>query len=397
APRLTVLVVSADAERREWLADALRKLDNAVVVSLDPHEYAADTLTQPAGLIIMDAAVAHGERSGFWERMRESESLAGAPLLTVAWPDLIAPSETFLAMGAVEHLVFTAGADSLRTRVSRWMEYQQLRTVAEGYRLQLQAEQRRSDELLHVVIPIGMALSAEKDFDRLLEMILLEAKQFCNADGGTLYLRTHDDELKFVIMRNDSLQIALGGTTGRAVEFPAIPLYLPGTRRPNEHNVASYAALRGHSVNITDAYTEAGFDFSGTRAFDERTGYRSTSFLTIPLKNTHDYVIGVLQLLNAIEPTSGAVVPFEPAVQRMVEILAALATIALEAYIREQKLRETIQKLSIEIDEIRKERQVAEITESEYFKQLRERARAIRRKSSGVGSRSAPAAEGDES
>ena len=144
-------------------------------------------------------------------------------------------------------------------------------------------------------------------------------------------------------------------------------MYDPESAEPNENNVASYAALRGESINIVDAYHEAGFDFSGTRAFDEQTGYRSQSFLTIPLINTLGYVIGVLQLLNAVDDISGEVVEFDSAVQRMVEILAALATIALEAYIREQKLRDQIQQLSIEIDEIKKMREVAEITETDYL------------------------------
>ncbi len=66
--------------------------------------------------------------------------------------------------------------------------------------------------------------------------------------------------------------------------------------------VAAYAAIHDKTVNIADAYTEAGFDFSGTRSFDERTGYRSQSFLTVPMKNHEGEIIGVLQLINALDP-----------------------------------------------------------------------------------------------
>lgn len=181
---------------------------------------------------------------------------------------------------------------------------------------------------LELLYKVGIALSAEKNKDRLVEMILLEAKQLCHADGGTLYLRTDDDHLRFVIMRTDSLDIALGGTTGQPIGLPPIPMYNGG--EPNESNVATCTALHKQSFNIPDAYCADGFDFSGTKAFDERNQYRSRSLLTIPLVNNEDRVIGVLQLLNARDPLSGETVPFSRENQQIVEALASQAAIALE-------------------------------------------------------------------
>ena len=175
---------------------------------------------------------------------------------------------------------------------------------------------------------IGVALSAERDNDRLLEMILLGAKEITNADGGTLYTVTDDQHLKFEIMRTDSLGIAMGGTTGKPIPFPALPLHAAdGT--PNNNMVAAYAALNGETVNIEDAYEAQGFDFSGTRKFDLNTGYRSQSFLTIPMKNHENEIIGVLQLLNAKDHAAGAIVPFSPENQRLAESLASQAAVAL--------------------------------------------------------------------
>ena len=144
---------------------------------------------------------------------------------------------------------------------------------------------------LELVHRIGVALSAERDRDRLLEMILLEAKRLCRADGGTLYLRTEDDTLRFAIMRNDSLGIALGGTTGKPIDLAPLPMR-DASGRPNHNNVATCAALMRSSITIPDAYEAAGFDFSGTKRFDEKAGYRSKSFLTIPLVNSEFRVIG---------------------------------------------------------------------------------------------------------
>lgn len=178
---------------------------------------------------------------------------------------------------------------------------------------------------------VGTALSAERDKDRLLEMILLEAKTLCRADGGTLYLRTEDDTLRFAIMRTDSLGIALGGTTGATIALPDVPLF-DHEGAPNRKNVAAVALLDARTVHIPDAYHADGFDFAGTKAFDAKNGYRSTSLLTIPLQNAGGRVIGVLQLLNAraAEAPRGAPVPFHARDIAIVEALASQAAVALD-------------------------------------------------------------------
>ncbi|MFQ5794604.1 MAG: PAS domain S-box protein [Candidatus Bipolaricaulia bacterium] len=259
-------------------------------------------------------------------------------------------------------------------------EQKRLREQELAYLQQIKQKKQRADELLDVVIPIGVAMSAERDFDRLLEMILLEAKSLCNADAGTLYLRTEDDRLKFVIVRTDSLNLAMGGTTGKEASLPPLRLYDETTGEPNRRNVCTYATLTGESINISDVYQAERFDFSGTRDFDKQTSYRSTSMLTVPLKDNRDQVIGVIQLINAQHPETGEVIPFDPGAQQMVEALSSLATAALEAYIREQKLKQQIEELRIEIDETKKAREVAEITDTDYFQQLKQKSKELRNK-----------------
>lgn len=183
---------------------------------------------------------------------------------------------------------------------------------------------------LHKLVELGIALSAERNHDRLTERILLEAKELTNADGGTLYLVGEDRRtLAFKIMRNDTLNTALGGTTGTPVPFPPLALYNPETGAANHNNVATHVALSGNSINIADAYEAEGFDFSGTKKFDAGTGYRSKSFLTIPLKNFTGEVIGVLQLINA-QDDDGTVIPFSAAIQPLVEALASQAAVAID-------------------------------------------------------------------
>src|SRR5438874_9785692 len=174
---------------------------------------------------------------------------------------------------------------------------------------------------------IGASLSAERDINRLLEAILTAAKTITRADGGTLYRLTEEKTLRFEIVRTSSLKYYLGGTTGNPVPFYPIQLYKDG--KPNQTMVAAQAALTGRTINIADAYTAEGFDFTGTRAFDAKTGYRSKSFLTVPMRNHEGETIGVLQLINAQDPGSGEIVAFSASDQRLAESLASQAAVAL--------------------------------------------------------------------
>jgi len=175
---------------------------------------------------------------------------------------------------------------------------------------------------------IGIALSAEHDNKRLMEMILLGAKEITNADAGTLYTVTEDQCLKFEIIYTETLGVAMGGSTGKEIPFPPLPLYLnDGT--PNLNMVAAYAVINNKTVNIDDAYQADGFDFSGTRKFDASTGYRSKSFLTVPMKNHENEIIGVLQLINATDPETKEIVVFSHENQQLVESLASQAAVAL--------------------------------------------------------------------
>ena len=175
---------------------------------------------------------------------------------------------------------------------------------------------------------IGLALSKERDMDKLLEMILLEAKRIANSDGGTLYMMTDDQRLKFEIIMTDSLNFHMGGTSGEDIPFYPVKLYTDEGEE-NKSMIAAYVALTGETVNLPDAYKAKGFDFSGTKMFDEKTGYRSKSFLTVPLKNHEDEIIGVLQLLNARTQKAKKIISFGADVQQMVEALASQAAVAI--------------------------------------------------------------------
>jgi HD-GYP domain-containing protein (c-di-GMP phosphodiesterase class II) len=170
---------------------------------------------------------------------------------------------------------------------------------------------------------IGIALSAEHDPVRLVETILLGAKELTHADGGTVY-RVEGDCLEFELVRNDTLHLRLGGSDGLPVTLPPMTLR---DEFGNPGSVVALAVIEGRTVNVADAYDNDSQDFTGTRAFDARTGYHSTSLLTVPMRNHEGEITGVLQLLNA-RHDDGQVRAFTQADQHLVESLASQAATA---------------------------------------------------------------------
>ena len=174
-------------------------------------------------------------------------------------------------------------------------------------------------EAIQLLTSVGKALSAEKDHDRLMELILHTAKDLTLADGGTLYSRTDDDRLEFEIMLNDSLGLCQGGTSGRPVAYAPLPLY-DEDGRPNERMVSPRAVITGATVNIPDAYVDARFN----QDVDRQTGYRTQSVLCMPVVNKEGRKLAVIQVLNK----RGG--PFRSVDERRLRAFTAQIAIALE-------------------------------------------------------------------
>jgi HD-GYP domain-containing protein (c-di-GMP phosphodiesterase class II)/HAMP domain-containing protein len=204
----------------------------------------------------------------------------------------------------------------------------------EAVRLETMVQERTRDLMktqvkLERLVERGIALGGEQSESRLIDAILDGAKDLAQADGATLYM-LREDELHFENMKNDSLGIQYGGDSGSPTGFVPVPLWDPQTQEPNYRNVASYCALIGETVVIDDAYNNDKFDFSGTKRVDAQNGYRSQSFLTVPLKPRGKSVIGVLQLINAKNEETGEVGPFDKEIVSFVEALASQAAVALD-------------------------------------------------------------------
>ncbi|WP_027399130.1 HD family phosphohydrolase [Anaerovorax odorimutans] len=184
------------------------------------------------------------------------------------------------------------------------------------------------NENIKRILDIGIALTAEKDYNRLLEKILTEARNITNADGGTLYI-LDNNKLYYKIMQTKSMNIHKGGD-GEKIDFPPVEMVLS--------NISSYCVITKQCINIPDVYNSELFDFSGPKKFDKAMGYVTKSILVVPLINRDDKVIGVLQLINSLDKNSRPI-PFDNNIENIVKSLASQAGIAIEnmRYIEEIK------------------------------------------------------------
>lgn len=174
---------------------------------------------------------------------------------------------------------------------------------------------------------IGIALSSEKNLNRLLEKIVTDVRGFTHCDAGTLYrVDEKKKALTFEIMQTESTGYMAGGTTESKIDLPPVPLYLEG--EPNHTNVSAHVAVTKEVVNIPDVYEAEGFDFTGPKKYDEMTGYRTESMLVVPMLDHRGNVIGVLQLINALSP-EGERIPFETRYESMVRSLSSQAAVAV--------------------------------------------------------------------
>lgn len=173
------------------------------------------------------------------------------------------------------------------------------------------------------LLAIGAAMSGERDLDRLLEMILLSAKELTGADGGTLFLVDGANRLEARMLHTSSLGYARGGSTGVPVDFAPLPI-------ADNRRAAATCAREGHVIAIADVYAEDRFDFDGSRHFDAEHGYRTTSVLCTPMRNLAGETVGVLQLVNAINPVTGEVIPFSEDAIELARSLASQGAVSID-------------------------------------------------------------------
>jgi HD-GYP domain-containing protein (c-di-GMP phosphodiesterase class II) len=179
------------------------------------------------------------------------------------------------------------------------------------------SEQEKLDSMTH----LGIELSQISDLDILLEHVLHRARQFANADAGSIYIR-EGDWLHFSYTQNDSLQKKLPEGEKLIYSTFKIPI--------DEKSIAGHVALTGRTLNIDDVYhLDPALPYSFSKQFDETVGYKTQSILTIPLHNSGGQLMGILQIINT-QDAFGAITCFSDNDVRLMHHFAAVAAVALE-------------------------------------------------------------------
>lgn len=251
--------------------------------------------------------------------IREQFSEASLPILVITASDDKEARNLALFHGANDYL--NKPVDSVETslRVRNLLTIRDIYKRQQDTELELEHKVKTRTAKLDMLIKNGIMMASEHDRTKLLNQILLESQKLLHCDGATLYLVTDDKTLRFAQRtRDDQLPMA------------EIPLFQADTGQPDERFVSTYVALHNTPVLIDNVALETRFDLSGTRRFDEQTGYKTVSLLTVPLASITGDVVGVLQFMNALDPNTGQVIPFAREILHLVQALAAQAVVALD-------------------------------------------------------------------
>ncbi len=321
-----VLVIADKKSEAATLVDYLQQLEYPVSVITTTQPVNQLFAVKQPDLIIFKTSFPQPTIDEFLAQLKAHPDWAIIPLLALTDQSNQKHREHLFELGLDDYLLEPSSPTLLGARIAHHLRFKQLRDQKQA---ELREMEKLAADLKQVVLPLGVALSTEKDPDHLLERILLETRSICNADAGLLYLRTEDDLLRLALRRSIPLTATDDNDEVKTTLSPPLRMYDKQSGAPNYSNVATCAALNNHSINIPDIYTAQGFDFSGTKDFDRTYNYRTISILAIPLKNPLDEVIGVFELINAKDSTTGQVIPFDAYHQLVAESLTSLATVAL--------------------------------------------------------------------
>lgn len=201
----------------------------------------------------------------------------------------------------------------------------EVNTLGQAQEVMHESIRRRTEELeraqtkLASLVDIGIMLGREQNRDDLLRHALFSARDIAHCEAATLFLKTDENALRLALRTNDEV-----------LPVTEFPLFDPVTKAPVHHFVCTHVALTGETVVVDDVYADDHLDLSGTKRFSEESGLRVVSLLTVPVKSRNGKVIGVLQLMNALDSSNGAVIPFNQDTVGFVEALVGQAGVAIE-------------------------------------------------------------------
>ncbi len=315
-----ILVVDDDPLTRDLLTEILRD-ENRQVESAENGRLALDALEKNSfDLVVSDL---HMPEMGGLELIKALRVEKGSdiPVIVLSANDEVRVALDAIQSGATDYLIKDENIqETVFLAVDKALEKARLQKQNRDLKNDVTKKDMEMEGALGAMTEISIAISSEKDFQNLLRSIIIHSRTLTNADAGTLYLK-EGDRLAFQIFQNDTLGVDLGSRTGKEISSPPVEIC--------ESNVSGFAAIKRTMVNVPDVYHSDLFDFGGPKRYDELNGYRSVSMLVAPMINRYNEVVGVIQLINAKDPATRAVVSFSAFDEKLIKSVASLAAIAV--------------------------------------------------------------------
>ena len=319
-----VLVVDDAAENLELMVGLLRDHYRVKVAKSGERALRLVESQPDIDLILLDVMMPGMDGYEVCRRLKADPRTAEIPVIFLT-AKTSTEDETFgLSLGAADFLTKPVNPPVVMARVRTHVLATQAHDLLQRQNQIL--DEQVQERTLHLreaqgkpqsLVEIGIGLSREQDRQKLLSQVLFGARDIAHCAAATLFLKTERSTLTFAQRTNDD-------------PLPSFEIPLRDPHGQPVHNfVVAHVANTGASVVIDDVYSETRFDMSGTRKFSEESGFRTISMLAVPLCRREGEVIGVIQLINALDGT-GTPVPFAPGLVGFVEALGAQAAVAIE-------------------------------------------------------------------
>lgn len=328
---LTALVVNEKSASRRMVSDCLRREGVTTIEAFDGIQAIEIIGSRTNGIDIVITGLMMPGMNGdkLCEKIRNELGLEDLPVIILPMVDDKTELFELFKAGATDYLIQPFVKEELLARLIVHLERVRLNKSLRNTLKQVENFNKTLESTVQRLTHIGASLTSEKNLTKLLEMVVFEARDATNSDGGTLYI-LKDGKLHFKIVQNKSLNSYMGGQNGDPVTFPPVNL--------DEANVSAFCAMRKKIINIPDVYENSEFDFSGPKKFDAAVGYKSKSMLVLPMIDRNNEVIGVLQLINSIDPVSGQICEFPKSAIDIAYSLSSQAAVSIENALSYEKI-----------------------------------------------------------
>jgi len=296
-------------------------------MSGDPRPALALLADVPFDLVLLDLRAAEREHYAFLRARRDDPRLSAIPVVITAWATAPLPRlARCIELGASDFIIHPDHPVLFRARLQNILQRKLMQDQAATALEAFNEIEKIADDLRLVILPIGAALSAEPEYDRLIARIVSEAQQVCNADAGALCLAQDDGLLHVLYSRIESLDFTWQSAGGPPEAIKPMPLTDEATGEPNFTSLPVFVALSGETVNVTDTLKSR---FEVGRLYELLLGgrYRPQSILAVPLRSGQ--VVGTLLLGDCRHPLNHEIVPFDAYHQQVAESLASQAAVVL--------------------------------------------------------------------